>query len=166
MTVPVPAAAQPTENVARGLAFALLTIPAGAIVAGVGLSLIAGVPMAITGVLGVAAAAVAHWLYVKGAGTVPKQGLAGYIVIAAVSVLVTGFAGVVGSRWGAFTSVGGRGGLFGDTFIQAVYTHFRDSPGDAAVVIILVLAGGILGIVIALRRGRQAGAVQTQPPAP
>ena len=43
-------------------------------------------------------------------------------------------------------SVGGRGGLFGDTFIQAVYTHFRDSPGDAAVVIILVLAGGILGL--------------------
>ncbi|MGE3812367.1 MAG: hypothetical protein AB7I24_12560 [Candidatus Nanopelagicales bacterium] len=164
--VPEGAPAPVSENVGRGLALAAIAIPAGALAAGIVFALLPGVPIYLTIVGGMGVAAAVHELYARGAGSGPRLGMPGAVIITVLAVIVTGFGAVVGSTWGAFSGVGGRGGFFGNTFLQTLGSRFRDEAGETLVILALVIVGGAIGFFSALGRARKREAASAAATAP
>ena len=169
--IPTPTAAAPGgERVGRGLAFAALAIPGGAIAAAIVFSLLSGIPIMLTAAGGLFGTIFAQWLYTVGATAPPKRGIWPLVAICAVAVVVTGVVGYIAAAFAAFRSVGGRGGLFGSTFADTLAGRMERDPSEVLIILGLLAAGCALAFANRPRREAQrraadaTAAAQSVPP--
>lgn len=145
------------ENVGRGAALALLTIPAAIVVFA-----IAGGIFEFWGVAAFVVPPIAAALYTRGAGApLTSRGWAPFIGINIVAILIGMLAGIIGRTWAAFTTVGGNGGPFGAPFLHQVVNQFRSA--DTVLPVLIALAVGAIALVSVIRGPRNRVA---QPPIP
>ena len=158
----------PIGDVARGSAFALLTIPA-AIAA---FAIIGGVFQFITGFVAIIVPYIAAWLYQKGAGApLTRSGWAPFILISAVATILGLFTGLATAAYSAFLAVGGNGGPFGSPFLRTLVTQLTRGFDDNVIPILFGLGLGAVAIVSVLRgprtpANRASTAVAPAAPAP
>lgn len=169
--IPTPtAAASGGERVGRGLAFAALAIPGGAIAAAIVFSVLSGIPIMLTAAGGLFVTIFAQWLYTAGATAPPKRGIWPLVAICAVAVVVTGVVGYLAAAFAAFRSVGGRGGLFGSTFADTLAGRMERDPSEVLIILGLLAVGCALALANRPRREAQrraadaAAAAQSVPP--
>jgi hypothetical protein len=156
----------PVERVGRGLALALLTLPIGAIGAALIFGFFSGLPFFATAASGLAISILAQRLYARGAGSPPRRGLVGLILVTALVVPVTGAAAMLGSIYGQFQAVGGRGGPFGETFQQTLASRFANEFETFVFIIALLAVGGAAGFINRSGRTAASGGMPAPQPQP
>jgi hypothetical protein len=145
--------AQPTENVGRGAAVALLAIPASIVI----FAVVGGAVGVVIGFAALALPYITAWLYRKGAGVpLGRRGTPAFATISAVAIVIGTAVGVISGLYNSFTSVGGDGGPLGDAFLTTVRIQFTTNPEEQAVAVLLGLGLGIAGIIGVLRAARTA----------
>ena len=146
-------AANSTENVGRGTLFALGAIP----VAIVAFAIVGAIGF-ISGIVAVVIPSIAGWLYVKGAGApLTRKGWAPFILVSAAAIILGTLAGIAGSTYQAYSSVGGSGltPVFWTTFGKAI----TNGGVDLAFAVLIGVGLGAAGIVGVVRgAGKFAGA--------
>lgn len=148
--------AQPVENVGRGTLFALAAIPVS-IIASALLGSLLGIA---SGLVALAVAYFAGWLYSKGAGgpfdgkPVGPAGRMSYILIAVAAVVLGALTSVVAATFVAFSRVNPRDGILSGTFATTLGRQFTN--GELIFPLVLCLALGAVGIAGVLRGPRNA----------
>ena len=161
-----PTAAQPVENVSRGIIFSLIAIPISIAAA----ALFGGLFGIASGIVTLIIAYLAGWLFSKGSGgpfegrMVGPAGRLPYIIIASAAVLLGAITSIIASVYSAFTSVNGPGGLLGAPFATTLGRALRD-PENFFFPMALCLVFGLVGIVSVVRGPRKPAATvqQAQP---
>jgi len=138
------APAQPAENVGRGTALALVSIPIGMLIFG-----LAGAVGYFLFVVPIVIPAIAHWLYGRGAGApLSRRGWVPFIIVSLVAV----FLGVVtGLLVSAFTATGSNL----ERFLAVIGTTMRYQLTNQGIWVLAAIAIGVAGIVAAIRGARQ-----------
>lgn len=136
------------ENVGRGVAFALLAIPAAIAI----FAVLAGVFGIVSWIAAVVIPYIAGWLYTKGAGApVGKAGRGAYIGIAGIALVLGLAVGIIGGFYRSFSRVGGDGGVLGNAFWTTVRYQLTVNVADNIFPVVLGLAIGLIGIVGVVR---------------
>jgi hypothetical protein len=97
-------AAQPvtTEQIGRGILFSL-----AGVIGGVALTVIVWRLGFVASITSFVLAAAAVFLYMKGAGTAPRKGLAPLILVIVLGVVVSFFSIIASDAWDAYGKLGG-----------------------------------------------------------
>ena len=137
----------------RGLAFALLVIPASI----VAFTIVGGVFQLITGFVAIIVPPIASWLYTKGAGTpVPREARGPFILISAVAIVLGLFMGIAAATYSGFVSVAGQGGPFGSAYLRTLGAQFTTGFDDNLIPVLFGLGLGAVAIFSVLRGPRPA----------
>lgn len=162
-----PTAAQPVENVSRGIIFSLIAIPISIAAA----ALFGGLFGIASGIVTLIIAYLAGWLFSKGSGgpfegkMVGPAGRLPYILIASAAVLLGAITSIIASVYSGFSKVNGPGGLLGAPFATTL-RRALGSPEDFIFPMALCLVFGLVGIVSVVRGPRKPAANVQQPVQP
>ncbi|MGV8881704.1 MAG: hypothetical protein ACOH19_06095 [Rhodoglobus sp.] len=162
-----PTTAQPVENVSRGVIFALVAIPISIAAS----ALFGGLFGIASGIVALVIAYVTGWLFSKGSGgpfegkSVGPAGRLPYILIASAAVILGAMTSIIAAVYSGFTSVNGRGGLFGAPFATTLGRALQD-PEDFLFPMALCLVFGLVGIAGVVRGPRTPAANVQQPVQP
>lgn len=150
----------PVENVSRGAALAVLSIPAAII-----LFIIAGgvLQLAFAAIASILVPYIALTLYQRGAGApLSRKGWGPFIAVAAVAVIVGTFTGIIALAWALYL---GDGGILSESFLRTLGNQIGSTDGLLALVLGLGIgAAAILGAVRGPRT--KTAAEPAQAPAP
>jgi len=148
----------------RGLAFALLVIPASI----VAFTIVGGVFQLITGFVAIIVPPIASWLYTKGAGApVAGEARLPFILISAVAIVLGLFMGIAAATYSGFVSVAGQGGPFGSAYLRTLGAQFTTGFEDNLIPVLFGLGLGAVAIFSVLRGPRPAaGTAPSAPAAP
>lgn len=145
-----------TENVGRGVTFALLSIPASIVM----FALLAGFTSIISGLIAIVVPTIAAGLYARGAGApLSRKGWGPFVAVAGVAVVLGTFAGIVGATWANYK---GHDGFFSSTFFRSVGSQFTVNLENSALPILIGLGLGAVGIAAVLRNPRSKTGLSAQ----
>lgn len=149
--------AAPLENVGRGAAFALLSIPAAIII----FAVVAGVFQIISGIAAVVIPYIASWLYKKGAGgPLTRAGWAPFIGISAAAIVLGTLTGIIAATYAGYL---GNGGPFSAAFLRTLSSQFTTNLGDNVLPLLIGLGLGAVGIIGVVRGPRTRPGTQPAP---
>lgn len=131
-----------TENVGRGLLFALAAVIGAAV-----LTILLFEAGVLAGFSGLVVAGGSVWLYMKGAGSVPRRGLKSLVALIVVGAVVSILAAIFVDVWRGYGKIqdqlGGSVPMSRGDFVTKEMTHylFQDYGKDIAFYALFVVLG-------------------------